>query len=124
MQRDDMKMKKSLQTIGMSGREDMSPHAAAAMETFEAGATEIGRRRGVNDTTDDEAADHGFRHSSAAGSSQQACGDRDACITGKRKLLVIQQTDELLYCKETAGGRNAAAQVDFSCANKNMICNS
>jgi hypothetical protein len=124
MQRDDMKMKKSLQTIGMSGREDMSPHAAAAMETFEAGATEIGRRRGVNDTTDDEAADHGFRHSSAAGSSQQACGDRDACITGKRKHLVIQQTDELLYCKETAGGRNAAAQVDSSCANKNMICNS
>jgi hypothetical protein len=124
MQRHDMKMKKSLQTIGISGREDMSPHAAAAMETFESGATEIGRRRGANDTTDDEAADHGFRHSSTAASSQQACGDRDACITGKRKLLVIQQADELLYSKETAGGRNAAAQVDSSCANKNMICNS
>jgi hypothetical protein len=37
---------------------------------------------------------------------------------------VLQQADELLYCKETAGGRNAAAQVDSSCANKNMICNS
>jgi hypothetical protein len=89
MQRNDMKMKKSLQTIRLSGREDRSPHAAAAMETFEVGATEIGRRRGANDTTDDEAADHGIRHSFVARSSQQACGDRDACIMGKWKFLVI-----------------------------------